>query len=178
MLRAARLGFLCLLLGTTAHAQDVRPNILWITSEDNGPHLGAYGDAYAITPNLDALAARGVRYLARVVHRARLRAGTHGDHLGHLSVLHWRRAHAEPRAPARRMRMFPALLREAGYYTSNNEKEDYNLVKAGRRLGRLVEDGALEEPEGRAAVLRRVQHHRVAREPGAAERRAKAARPR
>jgi len=39
-----------------------RPNILWITSEDNGPHLGAYGDAFADTPNLDELASRGVIY--------------------------------------------------------------------------------------------------------------------
>ena len=38
------------------------PNILWITSEDNGPHLGCYGDTYAHTPNLDALAAKGVIY--------------------------------------------------------------------------------------------------------------------
>jgi uncharacterized sulfatase len=28
-------------------------------------------------------------------------------------------------------KMFPQLLREAGYYTSNNNKEDYNLVKTG-----------------------------------------------
>ena len=27
----------------SAHAQR-RPNILWLTSEDNGPALGAYGD--------------------------------------------------------------------------------------------------------------------------------------
>ena len=40
-----------------------RPNILWITSEDNGPHLGAYGDGYATTPQLDALAAKGMIYL-------------------------------------------------------------------------------------------------------------------
>ena len=33
-----------------------RPNILWITSEDNGPFLGCYGDEYANTPNLDKFA--------------------------------------------------------------------------------------------------------------------------
>src|SRR5215217_8649226 len=45
-------------------AEDAKspPNILWITSEDNGPHLGCYGDAYATTPHLDALAARGMIY--------------------------------------------------------------------------------------------------------------------
>jgi len=32
-----------------------RPNILWITCEDMGPHLGCYGDTYANTPNLDQL---------------------------------------------------------------------------------------------------------------------------
>src|SRR4051812_3874262 len=38
------------------------PNILWITCEDISPNLGCYGDHYAITPNLDALAAEGMRY--------------------------------------------------------------------------------------------------------------------
>ena len=40
-----------------------RPNILWITSEDNGPHLGCYGDDYATTPHLDAFAEKSCRYL-------------------------------------------------------------------------------------------------------------------
>ena len=39
-----------------------RPNILWITSEDNSPYLGCYGDPLAKTPHLDRLAAQGVRY--------------------------------------------------------------------------------------------------------------------
>ena len=39
-----------------------RPNILLIISEDNGPELGCYGDPYAQTPNLDHLAASGVRF--------------------------------------------------------------------------------------------------------------------
>lgn len=38
------------------------PNILMIVSEDNGPELGCYGDAYARTPVLDQLAAEGVRF--------------------------------------------------------------------------------------------------------------------
>lgn len=39
-----------------------RPNVLLIVSEDNGPELGCYGDPYAKTPNLDRLAAGGVRF--------------------------------------------------------------------------------------------------------------------
>lgn len=40
-----------------------RPNILWITSEDNGPNLGCYGDPSAATPRLDELASRSLRFL-------------------------------------------------------------------------------------------------------------------
>ena len=51
-----------LTLGGAICAATDRPNILWITSEDHGPHLGAYGNDYADTPNLDALARRGMLY--------------------------------------------------------------------------------------------------------------------
>ena len=47
---------------STTSAAGARPNILWITCEDIGPQLGCYGDSYADTPNLDKLAARGMRY--------------------------------------------------------------------------------------------------------------------
>ena len=43
------------------------PNILLIVSEDNGPELGCYGDPYARTPTLDALAADGVRFENAIV---------------------------------------------------------------------------------------------------------------
>lgn len=39
-----------------------RPNILWIISEDMGPHWACYGTKEVSTPNLDALAKKGVRY--------------------------------------------------------------------------------------------------------------------
>ena len=44
-------------------AEHALPNILWITSEDNGPHLGCYGDPFAVTPNLDRLAKRGTLFV-------------------------------------------------------------------------------------------------------------------
>lgn len=55
---------ICLLMMVMVCAQPVlaQPNILLITSEDNGPELGCYGDPYARTPHLDALAERGVRF--------------------------------------------------------------------------------------------------------------------
>ena len=45
-----------------AQAQQKQPNILWIVSEDNSAFIGAYGDEFATTPNLDKLAERSVLY--------------------------------------------------------------------------------------------------------------------
>jgi arylsulfatase A-like enzyme len=47
-----------------------RPNILWITCEDTSPHLGAYGDTFAVTPNLDAFARESVRYTQAFAYTA------------------------------------------------------------------------------------------------------------
>ena len=64
---AACLG---LLLPTEGARPPERPNILLITSEDNGAHLSCYGDPYAKTPNLDALAKEGVRFANAYVTQA------------------------------------------------------------------------------------------------------------
>ncbi|MSR66156.1 MAG: sulfatase [Pedosphaera sp.] len=124
---------LCLaMLSSTAFAAVERPNILWITSEDHGPHLGSYGDTFATTPNLDRLAARGLSYTrcwsgAPVCAPARTAlisglypSSTGAEHMRSMTSL-----------PAE-FRMYPQLLRAAGYYCSNNSKEDYNLRKLGQ----------------------------------------------
>ena len=119
-------------LGTPGHAADERPNLLWITSEDNGAHLGCYGDDYATTPNLDALADRGFLFLhawsnAPVCAPARttIISGIYPTSTG---SQHMRSQASLPPG----LRMFPELLREAGYYCTNRSKEDYNLTKPGQ----------------------------------------------
>ena len=104
-----------------------RPNILWITSEDICPQLGCYGDAYAHTPHLDAFAQQAVRYTrafatAPVCSPARscLITGMYATSLG------TQRLRSTFPVPAE-FRGFPAWLRKAGYYCSNNVKTDYNL---------------------------------------------------
>ena len=111
-------------------AQD-RPNILWITSEDNGPHLGCYGDDYATTPHLDGLAKRGMLYRkawsnAPVCSPARttLISGLYPPSTG---AEHMR---SQTKLPAS-MKMYPQYLRDAGYYCTNNNKKDYNLEEVG-----------------------------------------------
>ena len=40
-----------------------RPNILWISTHDTSArHYGCYGETFGQTPNIDRLAAEGVRY--------------------------------------------------------------------------------------------------------------------
>ena len=121
-----------LLLFTTALIAAERPNVLWLTSEDNGPQLGCYGDTFAQTPELDRLAARGLRYnkvwsVAPVCAPARTALIT-GIYPSSSGGLHMR---SEVRLPEG-MKLFPVTLREAGYYCTNNAKEDYNLEGLGK----------------------------------------------
>lgn len=110
----------------------VRPNVLWITSEDHGPEMGCYGDKYATTPNVDRLAAKGLLYMrcwsnAPVCAPARTTLIT-GMYAPSTGSEHMRSMLPMPKGT----KMFPQILREAGYYTSNNSKEDYNLAKNGK----------------------------------------------
>ena len=119
-------------VGIRRAADQKRPNILWITSEDNGPHLGCYGDTFATTPNLDRLAAKGMIYLtawsnAPVCAPARTTIIT-GMYPSSTGSEHMRSMIRLPDG----MKMFPQFLREAGYYCTNNSKEDYNLEKPGQ----------------------------------------------
>jgi len=113
-----------------------RPNILWLSCEDIGPQLGCYGDPHAKTPTLDALAAQGVLYRNAFAvtgvcapTRSSIITGMYPTTLG----THHMRAGGEgversnrPRLPET-IRCFPQLLRQAGYYCTNNAKEDYNF---------------------------------------------------
>jgi len=48
--------------GTKSRLKTERPNILWIVGENLKLDLGCYGAKNVHTPNLDALAADGMRY--------------------------------------------------------------------------------------------------------------------
>ncbi len=135
LLRGASVALLLLLLacglGLPAMAAE-RPNILWITSEDNSPYLGCYGDPQAHTPHLDKLAAEGVRYRnafanAPVCSTARTTLIT-GMYACSLGAHHHRSRVATPAG----FKLYPEHLRAAGYYCTNNSKTDYNLADAGQ----------------------------------------------
>jgi arylsulfatase A-like enzyme len=115
-----------LLLSPLAAAAE-RPNILWITAEDLSPTLGCYGDPVAQTPHLDALARQAVRYTRAFAvapvcapTRASLVTGVYANSLGNPHL------RCEIALPAD-YHGYPYLLQQAGYFTSNNQKTDYNL---------------------------------------------------
>lgn len=112
----------------SARSAESRPNILWITAEDMSANLGCYGDRFATTPHIDAFAKQAVRYTRTFAtapvcspSRSCLVTGLYATSLG------TQRLRSEFRVPGF-VRGFPALLREAGYFTSNNVKTDYNMA--------------------------------------------------
>ncbi|MSU51415.1 MAG: sulfatase [Opitutus sp.] len=118
--------FVLAVAGMSAFAAD-QPNILWITAEDLSPNLGCYGDTFARTPHLDAFAREAVRYtrafsVAPVCapSRVTLVTGVYANSLGNPHL------RCEMTLPAD-FKGYPVYLREAGYFTTNNVKTDYNL---------------------------------------------------
>lgn len=125
------LGFTAFALASHT-ALAAQPNILWITSEDHGPQMGCYGDKLARTPHVDALAAKGMLFktawsVAPVCAPART-AIISGMYPSSLGGLHMRSMVSMPAGT----KMYPQVLREAGYYCTNNSKTDYNLREPGK----------------------------------------------
>lgn len=113
-------------LGTDRPGED-RPNFLWINTEDISPDLGCYGDAYAVTPNLDKLASQGVRYTRVFTHagvcapsRSGIITGMYPTTIG----THHMRCRG---VPPSEVKCFPEYLRAAEYYCTNNAKTDYQF---------------------------------------------------
>ena len=109
-----------------------RPNVLWITCEDLSPIIGPYGDKFATTPSLDAFAAKSLRYEtcwsnAPVCAPARTTLIT-GMYATSLGAEHMR---SEVKIPAD-WKLYPQVLRDNGYYCTNNSKTDYNIIPNGK----------------------------------------------
>lgn len=106
-----------------------RPNIVWLISEDNSHHyLRLFDEHGAETPRIAELAAHGLQFDHAFsnspvcsVARTTLITGCYAPRIG--TQFH-RRSVSVPMPPE--LKMFPAYLRDAGYYTTNNQKKDYN----------------------------------------------------
>ena len=117
---------LLLAAGSSEAASD-RPNILWLSCEDISAHLRCYGYPNATTPNLDRLAEQGTRYTQAFVTagvcapcRSAIITGMYQTSLG----THHMRCNAQ--LPPH-VKPFPTYVREAGYFCTNNSKQDYQF---------------------------------------------------
>ena len=108
-----------------------RPNIIWIVCEDMNPILDCYGDKLAKTPNIDKLAETGIVYQHAYANapicapaRSCLITGVYPTSLG---TQHLRQEQTLPVW----MKAFPQYLSENGYFTSNQNKTDFNFSAEG-----------------------------------------------
>ena len=110
-----------------------RPNILWLTYEDTSPHfIGCYGNEGAHTPAMDALAndPGGVRF-SRAYSNSTVSSPSRSCLITGMDVnVLGTNNHRYERAVPADVKAFPYYLRQAGYYTSNNVKTDYNVSNA------------------------------------------------
>jgi N-sulfoglucosamine sulfohydrolase len=133
-------------------AEAERPNILWITSEDNAAHwLGCYGNDQASTPRLVRLAAEGNLFRHAysnapvcAVARSTILTGVHAPSMG---TQHMRSRYAIPEE----IKAYVTFLRGQGYYCTNASKTDYNFKGNDRAIWDDCSDKAhyRKRPDGR-----------------------------
>jgi N-sulfoglucosamine sulfohydrolase len=118
-------SLVALLFAAAAFAADARPNVVWIVAEDFSPNMGCYGDADAITPNLDKFAKEGARFTRCFTHApvcAPSRSGLiTGQYPTTMGSHHMRSKLTTP--PPR----FVDGLRKAGYFVAWPGKTDFNF---------------------------------------------------
>ncbi|MBW3599583.1 MAG: sulfatase-like hydrolase/transferase [Planctomycetes bacterium] len=119
-----------LTLGVFDSSAAERPNFVWILSEDSSVHyFRLYGHELGATPEIEKLAEEGTVFEHAFscspvcsVARTTLMSGMHAPRVGFQHHRKFRIAELPKGAE-----LFPAYLREAGYYTTNNSKKDYNV---------------------------------------------------
>jgi arylsulfatase A-like enzyme len=109
------------------------PNFVWLISEDNSKHFMRLFDPSGVeTPNISLMASEGLLYTHAFsnspvcsVARSTLITGTMAPRTG---IQYHRKAKEAPMPDG--LEMFPVYLRRSGYYTTNNNKKDYNVVES------------------------------------------------
>ena len=120
--------FISALSAFCLHGKMAKPNILWMTSEDNSIEwISCYGSKNAKTPNIDQLAQEGFRYLYCFDNGA-VCAPTRSSWItGMHSISNGTQPMRSGFEIPATIRFYNELLQKAGYFTSNCSKTDYNL---------------------------------------------------
>lgn len=133
------------LFAGNASAEARRPNILWIVAENAKLDFGCYGEELVATPNVDRLAAEGLRY-TRAFSTAPVCAPSRSAFmLGMYQTTtdtHHMRSHRNDdfRLPEG-VRLLTHRLSEAGYLTANVKEIEGEVVGTGKLDLNFVNEG-------------------------------------
>jgi len=125
------LGAIILLYPSCNYLEVDLPNIIWLTTEDNSSHhMRLYNENGVIMPAIEKLASEGIVFNNAFsnapvcsVARSTLITGCYAPRI--FTQFHRRAKHVP--LPNDLMPM-PYYLKKAGYYTTNNSKQDYNFI--------------------------------------------------
>ena len=145
---------LCLALGSRVLGAVPAPvNVLFIVVDDLNPSLGCYGNPIVKSPNIDRLAARGVRFDRAYCQyplcnpsRASFLSGRRPETTG-IYVLTTSARTALPNAV-----MLPQFFRDRGYFTAGAGKIFHSLKMSDAQSWDSYEDGAGNDPGEKAAI--------------------------
>ncbi|MDP6633632.1 MAG: sulfatase [Phycisphaerae bacterium] len=115
--------------GLARDAAPQKPNILWITSEDNSiSWVSCYGSTNAKTPAIDQLAKEGFRY-THCFDNAAVCAPTRSCWITGMYAISngTQPMRSRNHIPHDKIKYYPDLLKKAGYHVSNGGKTDYNI---------------------------------------------------
>lgn len=119
-----------------------QPNILWIIAEDLSPFMGCYDDPINTghTPNIDQLASQGVLFKRAYSTAPVCSASRSAIITGVMQTTTGTHQHRSSRTVdgeivpeelrihlPKHIKTIPELMKEAGYFTFNNGKDDYNF---------------------------------------------------
>ncbi len=113
----------------TKNENPKQPNIVWISIEDTSPDfIGCYGNKQVKTPNIDALATEGVRFTRAYSTNVVCSPSRHTIITGVRTAEDGCGNHRSQFKVPIALKGFASYLKNAGYFTSNNAKTDYNLA--------------------------------------------------
>ena len=145
------LSALATTLASCGAQQDEQPNIVWLIAEDFSPDLGCYGHPLVHSPNLDKLAAEGIRYEYAFASSPVCSAARSGFITGmYQNALaadeHDTMEKNKLPLPAG-VKTLPDYFHDAGYFVSFNGKTHFNFKYEGEGIkARDIEERAEGQP--------------------------------